>query len=318
LSVLAEQAVNPGFSKVLNQVVKGVQEGETLTQSLQKHPSVFDKIFINLISAGESSGTMDKILDRLATYYEKMASVRRKIVTATMYPTAILVIVFGIITGLMVFVVPMFERMFKEQGKKLPEATQMLITFSQFVRGNLIFIILGAFMLAFGIVYAFKNEEAREKIDPVLLYVPIFGNVLSKSCLVRFCRTLGTLIQAGVPILDAFNLAAKVSGNYEIQKAAMRVQASVKEGSSISGPLASEGTFPRMVVSMISVGEQTGELEKMLMKVAEFYEDEVESVVSALTSILEPLMIVIIGIVVVSVLVPLYLPVFKLGDLMGN
>ncbi|MEZ4813954.1 MAG: type II secretion system F family protein [Bdellovibrionota bacterium] len=318
LSVLGEQTPNPAFARTLNSVVKEIQEGQTLTQALSKQTGVFDKIFINLIGAGEGSGTLDRILDRLAVYYEKMASIRRKVVTATIYPSAILVIVFGIITGLLIFVVPMFEKMFADQGKELPQATQLLLAVSQFIRQHVI--IMGAAVggIIFLIGYIFTNEEARAKIDPVLLHLPIFGNILQKSCLARFCRTLGTLIQAGVPILDAFNLAAKVSGNYEIEGAAMRVQASVKEGSSISAPLALESSFPRMVVSMISVGEQTGELEKMLMKVAEFYEDEVDTSVSAMTSILEPMLIVIMGIVVVSVLIPLYLPIFNLGDLMGN
>lgn len=318
LSVLAEQSPSPSFSKTLNNVVRAVQEGMTLSQALHKQTGVFDKIFINLIGAGEGSGTLDRILDRLAVYYEKMASIRRKVITATIYPTAILVIVFGIIIGLLVGVVPMFERMFAEQGKELPAATQMLLDISQFVRSNIIYIsVLVAFVIFF-VVYVFKNEEAREKIDPIILYIPIFGTILQKSCLARFCRTLGTLIQAGVPILDAFNLAAKVSGNYEIERAALRVQAAVKEGSSIAEPLKSERSFPRMVTSMIAVGEQTGELEKMLMKVAEFYEDEVDSAVGAMTAILEPLLIVIMGVVVVSVLIPLYLPIFNLGDLVGQ
>lgn len=317
LSVLSEQSPNPNFGRTLSNIVRQIQEGQTLTQALQKQ-NIFDKIFINLIGAGEGSGTLDKILERLATYYEKMASIRRKIVTAMLYPSAILVIVFGIILGLLIFVVPMFERMFSENGKELPQATQILLMLSSFVRNHLVLILGGVFAIGFTIAYIFNNEEAREKIDPFLLYIPLFGMILRKSCLARFCRTLGTLIQAGVPILEAFHLASKVSGNYEIEQAALRVQASIKEGTSIATPLGNERSFPRMVVSMIAVGEQTGELEKMLMKVAEFYEDEVDVTVSALTSILEPMLIVIMGLVVVGVLVPLYLPIFKLGDVMGN
>lgn len=318
LSVLAEQSPNAGFARTLNNVVREIQEGQTLTQALNKQTGVFDKIFINLIGAGEGSGTLDRILDRLAIYYEKMAIIRRKVMTATIYPVAILIIVLTIVAGLLVFVVPMFEKMFADQGKDLPAATQVLLDVSQFVRSNGLVLGIATFFAGFGIVFMFKNQETREKIDPVLLYIPLVGTILQKSCLARFCRTLGTLIQAGVPILDAFNLAAKVSGNFEIERAAMRVQASVKEGSSMATPLANEKSFPRMVTSMIAVGEQTGELEKMLIKIAEFYEDDVETTVSALTSILEPLLIVIMGIVVVSVLIPLYLPIFNLGDLMGE
>lgn len=318
LSVLSEQSPNPAFARTLQNIVRGIQEGLTLTQALQKQTGVFDKIFINLIGAAEGSGTLDKILERLAVYYEKMAQIRRKVLTATIYPSAILVVVFGIIIGLLTFVVPMFERMFSEQGKDLPAATQMLIDVSRMVRDNWLIIAVGVFATGFLVAYAIKNDEAREKIDPIVIYLPVIGTILQKSCLARFCRTLGTLIQAGVPILDAFNLAAKVSGNFEIERAALRVQAAVKEGSMISVPLEKEKSFPRMVTSMIAVGEQTGELEKMLMKVAEFYEDDVDATVSALTSILEPLLIVLMGAVVVSVLIPLYLPIFNLGDLMGN
>lgn len=318
LSVLSEQTPNPAFATTLKKVVAGIQEGLTLTQALQKQTGVFDKIFINLIGAGEGSGTLDKILERLAVYYEKMAAIRKKVLSATIYPVAVLVIITGIVIGLLTFVVPMFEKMFAEQQKELPEATQILISASQLLRENFIFVAIGLAGIVFGVVYAFKTDEVREKLDPFLLQIPLFGTVIQKSCLARFCRTLGTLIQAGVPILDAFTLSGKVSGNFEIQNAAMRVQSSVKEGTGISGPLEKEKSFPRMVVSMIAVGEQTGELEKMLVKIAEFYEDDVEATVTALTSILEPILIVLMGVIVVSVLVPLYLPIFSMGDLAGG
>ncbi len=318
LSVLSEQAPSPNFSRVLSGIVKSVQEGSTLTQALQKYPGAFDKIFINLVSAGEGSGTLDKILERLSLYYEKTAAMRRKIIAASLYPTMILLVVFCIIIGLLVFVVPMFERMFADQGKELPYATTVLLHLSNFVRDNLIFILMGAGALITFVVYMFKNEEAREKIDPFLLMIPIFGSILQKSCIARFTRTLGTLMQAGVPILDAFLLAGKTAGNYRIEEAVTRAQVAIKEGSSIAQPLSKESTIPKMVVSMISVGEQTGELEKMLVKIAEFYEDEVDTTVGAMTSILEPLLIVVMGLIVVSVLIPLYLPIFKLGDLVGG
>lgn len=318
LGVLSEQAPNPNFGRVLSNVTKSVQEGATLTQALQKYPGTFDKIFINLVSAGEGSGTLDKILERLSLYYEKTAALRRKIVAASLYPTMILLVVFCIIVGLLVFVVPMFERMFADQGKELPYATTLLLQISNFVREHIIYIIVGAGAVVTLAAYFFKNEEAREKIDPLLLEIPIFGSILQKSCIARFSRTLGTLMQAGVPILDAFLLAGKTAGNYKIEMAVLNAQTAIKEGSTIAQPLSKEKVIPKMVVSMISVGEQTGELEKMLVKIAEFYEDEVDTTVSALTSILEPLLIVVMGVIVVSVLVPLYLPIFKLGDLMGG
>lgn len=318
LSVLAEQTPNRKFATVVGQISRNIEEGESLTQALNRHKDVFDKVFINLVSAGETSGTLDRILDRLAVYYEKTAALKRKIVSASLYPAMIFLVVLGVVFGLLVFVVPMFQSMYANSGKELPGPTLVLISVSNFLRHYILFVLLGVAGIIVGIIYAFKTEETRQVLDPFLLKIPIMGMILRKSCIARFSRTLGTLIQAGVPILDAFTLAAKTSGNFEIEEAAMRVQSSVREGSTIAGPLSKEKSIPRMVVSMIAVGEQTGELEKMLVKVAEFYEDEVDATVGALTSILEPIMILTVGAIVVSVLIPLYLPIFKMGDTIGQ
>jgi type IV pilus assembly protein PilC len=318
LNVLAEQVPNEAFGKVISKMAINVQEGMTLTEALQKNKGVFDKVFINLISAGENSGTLDKILDRLAVYYEKMAAIRRKMISASMYPAIALTAVIGIVIALLVFVVPMFQKMYSSQGGQLPAPTQALIDVSNYLKSHIIHMIVIIGSAIGGVIYAFKDEEARKKVDPFLLLIPVIGPLLRKSALAQFCRTLGTLTQAGVPILDAFTLAAKTAGNFEIEEAAMRVQASVKEGTTISGPLGKEKAIPKMMVSMIAIGEQTGELEKMLIKISEFYEDEVDALVSGLTSILEPILILVMGAVVVSIIIPMYLPVFKMGDMAGG
>ncbi len=318
LNVLAEQTQNVAFGKVLSKIAMNVQEGLTLTEALQKNKGVFDKVFINLVSAGENSGTLDKILERLATYYEKIAAIRRKMISASMYPAISLVAVFGIVILLLVFVVPMFQKMYANQGGKLPAPTQALIDISNYLKSHILYLLVIIGGAVGGVIYSFKDEETRKKIDPLLLLIPIIGPLLRKSSLAQFCRTLGTLTQAGVPILDAFALAARTSGNFEIEEAAMRVQASVKEGTTIAGPLGKEKAIPKMMVSMIAIGEQTGELEKMLIKIAEFYEDEVDGMVSGLTSILEPIMILIMGLVVVSIIIPMYLPVFSMGNNVGG
>lgn len=318
LNVLAEQTQNAAFGKVLSKIAMNVQEGLTLTEALQKNKGVFDKVFINLVSAGENSGTLDKILERLATYYEKIAAIRRKMISASMYPAISLVAVFGIVILLLIFVVPMFQKMYASQGGKLPAPTQALIDISNYLKSHILYLLVIIGGVVGSVVYSFKDEETRKKIDPLLLLIPIIGPLLRKSSLAQFCRTLGTLTQAGVPILDAFALAARTSGNFEIEEAAMRVQASVKEGTTIAGPLGKEKAIPKMMVSMIAIGEQTGELEKMLIKIAEFYEDEVDGMVSGLTSILEPIMILIMGLVVVSIIIPMYLPVFSMGNNVGG
>lgn len=318
LNVLAEQTPNVAFGKVLSKMAINVQEGLTLTESLQKNKGVFDKVFINLVSAGENSGTLDKILERLATYYEKIAAIRRKMISASMYPAISLVAVFGIVIALLVFVVPMFQKMYASQGGQLPAPTQALIDVSNYLKNHVLHMIVIIGTIVGGVIYAFKDEEARKKVDPLLLLIPVIGPLMRKSALAQFCRTLGTLTQAGVPILDAFGLAAKTSGNFEIEEAAMRVQASVKEGTTISGPLGKEKAIPKMMVSMIAIGEQTGELEKMLIKIAEFYEDEVDALVTGLTSVLEPILILIMGVVVVSIIIPMYLPVFSMGNNVGG
>lgn len=318
LGVLAEQVDNRAFGAVLNQVRNQIEQGGTLTDSLRRYPKVFDKVFLNLVAAGEISGALDKVLNRLAIYYEKSAALKRKIVSALTYPTLIVVLVVVVIMVLMTFVVPTFANMFASNGKPLPYPTQVVLNISNFFRSYwyVIFSIVGG--AAYGIFFALTNEDSRKVLDPIFMEIPIFGDLFKKISIARFSRTLATMIQSGVPILDALDITSNVAGNYAVEAAIKKTRQSITEGNSISGPLSKAKVFPKMAVSMISIGEQTGALEAMLIKVAEFYEDEVDNKVSALTSILEPLMIVIVGIVVAGVLIPMYLPIFQMGDAIGG
>ena len=318
LSVMAEQVENPEFGKVLSAVQKQIEEGTNLTDALKKYPKVFDRVFLNLVAAGEVSGALDKVLNRLAIFYEKAAQLRRKIVSAMTYPILIVVLVTVVVTILLTFVVPTFAAMFSASGKALPGPTQLVLDISNFVRGNWYFLAMGIGSAMFGVYTLFTNEDSRRTIDPYLMKIPIFGDLIMKISIARFARTLGTMIQSGVPIIDALEITANVAGNYAVETAIKKTRQSITEGNSISGPLAQAKVFPKMAISMIAIGEQTGSLEAMLTKVAEFYEDEVDATVTSLTSILEPMMIVIVGIVVASVLIPMYLPIFKMGDAMGG
>ncbi len=318
LNVLGEQAENRGFGAVVSKVARKIEEGTNLTDALRRHGDIFDNIFINLIQAGEVAGALDKVLLRLAIYYEKANSLRRKIVSAMTYPVMIIVLVTGILIGLLMFVVPQFVELFASNGKALPAPTQFIIDVSNWMREHWYLVFGSVGGGAYGIYFAFTNEAARRQIDPFLLTIPVFGPLFMKIAIARFSRTLGTMIQSGVPIIEALDITAKVAGNYAIETAINRTRVSITEGNSIAGPLQRAKVFPQMAVSMIAIGEQTGSLDQMLSKIAEFYEDEIDATVSALTSILEPLMIIFVGLVVAGILVPLYLPVMKMGEVAGG
>jgi type IV pilus assembly protein PilC len=317
LNVLSDQAANKSFGSVLANIQKAIETGTTFTDALRKYPKVFDRIFINLVSAGEVSGALEKVLQRLAVFYEKAAALRRKVLSAFTYPVMVIVLVVGVVSVLLTFVVPTFAKMFASSGKPLPAPTQMIMDASSFVRGNWYFIFGGLGALVYGIIFAFKSPEVRKVIDPYLMKVPIFGTLFQKISIARFSRTLATMIQSGVPILDALEICSSVAGNYAVEDAILMTRKSITEGNTIAGPLGKANVFPTMAVSMIAIGEQTGALDQMLTKIAEFYEDEVDATVGALSSILEPLMIVIVGLVVAAVMIPMYLPIFSIADTVG-
>ena len=317
LDILSGQTENEFFAAALKDIKGSVEQGSTFSDALRKHPKIFDELYVNLVQAGEVGGILDTILNRLAVYIEKRVKLIRQVKGAMTYPALVAVIAGGVMAVMMVFVVPAFENMFKDFGGKgqLPKITQVVVALSHSFVGNLPFIILGLLATGFGLSTAYKNPRGKRIFHRLLLTVPIMGPVMQKIAVARFTRTLGTLLQSGVPILDALEICAKSSGNVIVEEGVMYVRAKVAEGKNMAEPLTERAVFPSMVVQMISVGEQTGALDQMLSKIADFYEEEVDVAVAALTSMLEPIMMVFVGGMVGTVMVAMYLPIF---DLAGN
>ncbi|UCD18545.1 MAG: type II secretion system F family protein [Candidatus Zixiibacteriota bacterium] len=315
LDILGSQLENKELSRVVNDVKEGVQGGSTLSDAMARHPKVFDQLYTNMVEAGEMGGALDTILVRLSIYREKADALVRKVKGAMMYPSVIVVVAIGVTVGMLTFIIPVFAKMFGSLGAELPGPTAIVLDISNFLRSNFLLLFGG---LAVGIIvfiYWVKTDSGRAIFDSGLLKAPIFGNLVRKSAVARFTRTLGTLLSSGVSILDALEITAKTAGNVVIAKAIRKSVMSIAEGDTITGPLRESGVFPPMVTQMISVGEKTGGLDEMLAKIADFYDEEVDAAVSALTSIIEPLIIVFMGIVIGAILVAMYLPMF---DIIGK
>jgi type IV pilus assembly protein PilC len=317
LEILSSQTPNKFFAATLKDIKNSVEQGSTFSDALRKHPKVFDELYVNLVQAGEVGGILDAILNRLAVYIEKRVKLVRQVKGAMTYPAIVCFVAAGVMTVLMVFVIPAFENMFKDFGGKgqLPKITQIVVAFSHGFVGNLPFVIAGGVAAAFGFTHVYRTPRGKKFFHRLLLTLPVIGQVMQKIAVARFTRTLGTLLQSGVPILDALEICAKSSGNVVVEDAVMHVRARVSEGKNMAEPLLERPVFPSMVVQMISVGEQTGALDQMLNKIADFYEEEVDVAVGAMTSLLEPIMMVFIGGMVGTVMVAMYLPIF---DLAGN
>jgi type IV pilus assembly protein PilC len=292
-----------------------VEEGATLAESLRKHPRTFDDLYTNMVEVGETGGILDVVLQRLAVYIEKAASLKRKIKSAMVYPASIIGVALLVIIFMLTFVIPTFAAMFKDLCADLPLPTRMVIGLSDFVRGYLWLIGLAAAGGVFALRSYYRTDNGRSTIDALLLKVPVFGVLIRKVAVARFTRTLGTLVQSGVPILEALRITATTAGNKVVERAVLQCRASVTEGKTVSEPLKISGVFPPMVTQMVSVGEQTGSLDAMLSKIADFYDDEVDTAVATLTSLLEPIMIVFLGVIIGGLVVAMYLPIFKLVTL---
>ncbi len=314
LNILGDAAETKGFGRVLLEIKQRVEEGMSFNEALKLYGDVFDRIFVNLVSAGEVSGSLDRILNRLAVYYEKSSQIRRKIISAMTYPSLMLIMMIAVVSVMMFFVVPQFASMFAGQGKKLPAPTQMIIDIADLLKQFWYLYIGGLLGGIGGLVFVLRNPDTRKLIDPYLIRLPLIGDLIRKIGIARFSRTFGTMIQSGVPILEALDITSQVAGNYAIERALIETRQSISQGNSIAGPLTKAGVFPKMAISMIAIGEQTGALDQMLQKIADFYEEEVDAKVGALTSIIEPVMIVVVGITVAGILIPMYLPVFQMGD----
>jgi type IV pilus assembly protein PilC len=313
LDILGTQADNPEFKKVLLQVKGRVEAGSTFADALAEHPKVFDELFIQLTRAGEIGGILDTILQRLGAYIEKNEKLARRVKGAMVYPAVVLVIAVGVLVVLLAFVTPTFEKMFKDFGGSMPAATQVMIDLSHGLRDNWYWFIgvPAAFVMAFKAFL--RNPKGREMWDAFVLKTPMFGTLIRKVAVARFTRTLSTMLSSGVPILDGLEIVAKSAGNKTIERSILYVRAKISEGKNMAGPLAETRVFPAMVVQMIGVGEATGAMDQMLSKIADFYDDEVDVAVAALTSMLEPLMMVFIGGMVGGFMIAMYLPIFSIA-----
>lgn len=318
LTVLGKQEPNPVLRSTVNSLADSVQTGATFSESLSQHPRIFNKLYVNMVKAGELGGVLEVVLDRLAEYMEKAHKLKNKIVSAMVYPVIVLFIAAAILVFLMLFIVPKFKEMFAEQGGDLPTISRIVFNASDnmlktsFVLPNVVWVFLGVAGL-FVLIKVWGNTAGgRSALDAFKLKLPIFGDLTRKSAISRFSRTLGTLVTSGVPILQALTITRDTAGNVVVSKAIEKVHEAVKEGESIVAPLQASGIFPAMVISMVDVGEETGQLPEMLLKIADVYDDEVDNAVTALTSILEPIMIVFLALVVGTIVFALFLPLINM------
>ncbi len=314
LDILATQQEHKGFKQVLTAVKAEVEAGSTFADALGKHPKVYDRLYVSLVAAGEVGGILDTILSRLATYMEKAEALKRKVKGAMVYPLSVLVIAIGVVVVMLVKVIPVFEKMFSDFGGALPGPTQVVINLSHFVQHYVLHGIVGGILLVFLLRYVYSTEKGRWYFDSLFLKLPILGSVLKKVAVARFSRTLGTMLSSGVPILEALEIVARTAGNVVIERELLTARAAIAEGQTIAEPLSKSKVFPGMVVRMVAVGEETGSMDTMLGKIADFYDEEVEAAVSAMTSMLEPLMMVVLGGSIGALLVAMYLPIFKIAE----
>jgi type IV pilus assembly protein PilC len=320
LDILSKQTEKENFRKIIGQTMRDVEAGTTLAEALAKKENngVFDELFVNMVEAGEAGGILDEILQRLATFSEKAEALKRKIQGAMVYPAVVMTVAVLATAFMLIFIIPTFARMFTGFGADLPLPTKIVMGLSSFLRAFWWAIIGSLVGLVFMLKRYYDTERGRVHLDTLLLKVPVLGDVLRKGAVARFTRTLGTLISSGVPILTGLEITARTAGNRVIQDAIMAARASIREGETISAPLRQSNVFPPMVVQMISVGEETGALDDMLTRIADFYDDEVDTAVDALTSLIEPIMIVFMGGIVGGMVIAMYLPMFKLINVVAG
>jgi type IV pilus assembly protein PilC len=317
LQILGEQQEHKTFQRILLQVREDVESGSSLANAMKKHPQAFNELFVNMVAAGEAGGILDTILQRLATYIEKNARLKAQVKSAMIYPIAVISIAGLVVYVILWKVIPVFGALFLSLGADLPLPTRIVVAMSKFV-GRFWWLIIGIIVgLGFALRRYYATEQGKLVIDGLLLKAPILGSVLRKIAVARFCRTLGTLLSAGVPVLESLDITARTSGNAVLERAILEVRKQVEEGKSLAEPLKSTNQFPSMVVQMISVGEATGAMDTMLNKIAEFYEDEVDTAVAGMMKLIEPVMILFLGIVVGGIVIAMYLPMFSLISKIG-
>ncbi len=319
LDILASQQPSPAFKEILFDVKRTVEGGSSLAEALAHHPKVFDQLYVNLVAAGEAGGVLDTILNRLATYQEKIVKLKSEVKSALTYPVAVLVLALAITFGLLIYVVPRFQQIFEELGAELPGPTQVLIRISEVVRHQMPTVIGVTIAFIVGLRLLMRNPKVKYYVHWLLLKAPVFGDLIKKVAIARFTRTLGTLISSGVSIIDAMEICGRIAGNQVVEDAIMESRREIMAGKNIAEPLMKyTHVFPPMVVQMISVGEATGALDSMLSKIADFYDDEVDAAVGALTSMIEPMMMAFLGVLVGGILISLYLPIFSLAGAVGG
>ena len=318
LDILQAQQENKTFKKMLRHIKETVEGGSTLADALGKYPNVFDDLFVNMVAAGETGGILDTILDRLSEYMEKAMKLKKKVKSAMTYPIIVLCIAVLVIGVIMVFVIPVFEKMFADFGGALPGPTQIVVNASRFIRDNVLYMIGAVVVFLFAFKRYYRTEKGRALVDDYLLKLPIFGLLLRKVAVAKLTRTLGTMVSSGVPILDALDITAKTSGNKTVESAIYKVRSAISEGRTMADPLAESGVFPSMVCQMVAVGESTGALDAMLSKIADYYDDEVDAAVDSLTSMIEPFMMVFLGVTIGGLVVSMYLPIFKMAGMVGD
>ncbi len=314
LQILAKQQSNSTFRKVLQEIQEDIETGTTLADAMRKHPKIFDNLYSNMIEAGELGGILDTILSRLAIFKEKSMALKKKIKGAMTYPAICLGIAILILIVILIFVIPVFSKMFADFGSALPLPTQIVVNMSDFAKGNFLYIAIVAAVIVLLIKKIYNTEKGRLKMDALFLRAPVAGSLIRKVAVSKFTRTLSTMLQSGVPILDALQVVAKTSGNKIIERSVFRVADSIAEGRPIAEPLEETGVFPNMVVQMINVGESVGALDTMLEKIADFYDEEIDQAVENLTAMLEPLMMVVLGGMIGGLVVAMYLPIFKIAS----
>jgi len=317
LDILGSQEPNPTLKKAITKIKGDVESGTTLSNALKRHPKIFSDLYVSLVAAGEMGGMLDTILNRLATYIEKAEKLKSKVKSAMVYPSVVLIISLVVISVLLIFVIPVFEEMFESLGGELPALTQAVVDMSDFLRHYILHILAVIVALYFAFSKFKSTEKGRVIVDKTLLGLPVLGTLLKKSAVANFTRTLETMTSSGVPILEGLVIVSATAGNKVIEKAILDTKTSISEGKTIAEPLAKSGIFPPMVTQMISVGESTGALDTMLGKIADFYEDEVDTAVDALTSLIEPLMMVFLGGTIGTMLAAMYLPIFKIAGAIG-
>jgi type IV pilus assembly protein PilC len=318
LAIIADQQVNPTFKTIVNQIKDDIGSGGNLSDSMAKHPKVFDELYVNMIRSGELGGVLDTILERLSVYMEKAEALKRKIKAAMMYPVIVISVAVIVIAFLMVKVIPTFEDVFNSFGAKLPPLTAGLVATSRFMQRYWWMLAAGIAAIRAGVIAFGKTPKGELILDSLLLKLPVFGDLAKKSAVARFTRTLGTLLKSGVPILEALETVAKTSGNKVVEGVINGARASIREGQGMTEPLKKDGVFPPMVIQMVSVGEETGKIDEMLMRAADFYEEEVDTAVEGLSSAMEPLIIVFLGVSIGTIVVAMFMPMFDLGNVVSN